>query len=136
MEHLNEPFYTVEAFCTYADAIWIYQKNGLDESFTSMNDGEEIARFAYEADAREYFKKHKFGKMIIWDPMDYDPASPDIGIEYYYLVKYESRIDYLNDNGKIIDCSKGTITSRQIRNLFKKCSGIDLKKLADQYEGS
>ena len=129
MEELVYPIYAIEYFGTYCDAVWMYEEGGIDRSFTTENPGETKAIFVYEEDARDYFKKHKLNKMDFWDPMDYAPDSPDVGIGYYGLVKYT---DDWNDSGKVLEKSSIGITARQLRNMFKKYSGIDLKELSEK----
>lgn len=119
------PVYSIEFYCTYADAVWIYDQGGIDEYFTTENEGEEIASFAYETEARGYFKKYRCDRMSFWDPDDYDPDKPELGVGYYLLVKY----DKWNDTGEVLEKSKGTLTKRQMQIMFKK-SGIDLKELS------
>lgn len=129
MEEVSFPLYAVEYFGTYISAVWAYENEGLDEHFCTDNDGEEIARFICEEDAKDYFKRNKLGKMLFWDPMDYDPNDPDLGVGYYLIVKYES----WTDSGSVIEKSKGNFTQRKIRNLFKNNSGIDLKELVKKH---
>ena len=124
MEEINFPVYTIEWFETYVNAVWLYEKGGVDDSFRTMNFGEEIARFTYEEDAREYFKRHKCDRMSFWDPMDYKPEEPVMGISYYLLVKY----DYWGASGKVLEGPKGSFSRRQMTMLFKD-NEIDLKEL-------
>lgn len=126
MEGLDYPIYAIEYFGTYCDAVWLYEEGGVDSSFTTENSGETKAVFVYSEDALEYYKKHKCDKMLFWDPMDYSPDEPEIGIGYYLLVRYT---DDWKDTGSVIKKSEKGITARQMRNLFKK-SGIDLKQLS------
>lgn len=126
MEELVYPIYVIEYFYTYCDALWCYENNGVDDSFSTANPGETIAIFRWEEDAREYFKKHKCDRMDFYDPNDYLPDSPDLGVGYYILIKYT---DNWNDEGTILEKSRKGISARQLQKLFKE-SEIDLKKLS------